>query len=142
MTRDLLIRGGTVVDPAHGRDGAFDVLLRDGRVEAVDAPLPADGALVFDAGGLLVFPGFIDLHVHLREPGREDAETIASGAAAAAAGGFTAVCAMPNTDPVNDNRTVTRSFTVRIKAQPGNYHWDFGDGNAPVDTLALGASEM
>ena len=82
MTRDLLIRGGTVVDPAHGRDGAFDVLLRDGRVEAVDAPLPADGALVFDAGGLLVFPGFIDLHVHLREPGREDAETIASGAAA------------------------------------------------------------
>jgi len=101
------------VDPAHGRDGAFDVLLRDGRVEAVDAPLPADGALVFDAAGLLVFPGFIDLHVHLREPGREDAETIASGAAAAAAGGFTAVCAMPNTDPVNDNRTVTAFVAAR-----------------------------
>ena len=113
MTRDLLIRGGTVVDPALGRDGAFDVLLRDGRVEAVDERLTDDGALVLDAAGLLVLPGFIDLHVHLREPGREDAETIASGAAAAAAGGFTAVCAMPNTDPINDNRTVTAFVAAR-----------------------------
>jgi dihydroorotase len=113
VTRDLLIRGGRVVDPAAGRDGAFDLVLRDGAVAAVGERLGADDALVFDAAGLLVFPGFIDLHAHLREPGSEDAETIASGAAAAAAGGFTAVCAMPNTDPVNDNRTVTAFVAAR-----------------------------
>ena len=113
MTRDLLIRGGRVVDPAAGRDGAFDLVLRDGAVAAVEERLTADDALVFDAAGLLVFPGFIDLHAHLREPGSEDAETIASGAAAAAAGGFTAICAMPNTDPVNDNRTVTAFVAAR-----------------------------
>jgi dihydroorotase len=113
VTRDLLIRSGRVVDPAAGRDGAFDLVLRDGAVAAVGERLAADDALVFDAAGLLVFPGFIDLHAHLREPGSEDAETIASGAAAAAAGGFTAVCAMPNTDPVNDNRTVTAFVAVR-----------------------------
>jgi dihydroorotase len=113
VTRDLLIRGGRVVDPAAGRDGAFDLVLRDGAVAAVEERLAADDALVFDAAGLLVFPGFIDLHAHLREPGSEDAETIASGAAAAAAGGFTAICAMPNTDPVNDNRTVTAFVAAR-----------------------------
>jgi dihydroorotase len=113
VTRDLLIRGGRVVDPVAGRDGAFDLVLRDGAVAAVGERLAADDALVFDAAGLLVFPGFIDLHAHLREPGSEDAETIASGAAAAAAGGFTAICAMPNTDPVNDNRTVTAFVAAR-----------------------------
>ena len=113
MTRDLLIRGGRLVDPDARRDGAFDLVLRDGRVAAVGDRLSADGAEVFDAEGLFVFPGFIDLHVHLREPGREDTETISSGAAAAAAGGFTAICAMPNTDPVNDNRTVTAFVAAR-----------------------------
>jgi len=113
VTRDLLIRGGRVVDPAAGRDGAFDLVLRGGAVAAVEERLAAADALVFDAAGLLVFPGFIDLHAHLREPGSEDAETIASGAAAAAAGGFTAICAMPNTDPVNDNRTVTAFVAAR-----------------------------
>ena len=116
---DLLVRGGRLVDPVAGRDGNFDVALRDGAVAAVGERLSADGAEVLDARGLLVFPGFIDLHVHLREPGREDAETIASGAAAAAAGGFTAVCAMPNTDPVNDCRTVTAFVVARAAIARG-----------------------
>ncbi len=113
MTRDLLVRGGRLVDPAAERDGAFDLVLRDGEVAAVGERLSADGADVVDATGLLVLPGFIDLHAHLREPGREYAETIATGAAAAAAGGYTAVCAMPNTEPVNDDRTVTAFVASR-----------------------------
>src|SRR5262249_30324761 len=98
----LLLRGGRVLDPAAGRDGPFDVLLEGGVVTEVGANLQPRGARVFDASGLLVLPGFIDLHVHLREPGREYAETVTTRLRAAAAGGFTAVCAMPNTDPVND----------------------------------------
>lgn len=113
MSRDLLIRGGRLVDPVAERDGPFDLVLRDGEVAVVGEGLSADGAEVLDATGLLVFPGFIDLHAHLREPGREYAETIASGAAAAAAGGFTAVCAMPNTEPANDNRSVTAFVAAR-----------------------------
>ena len=109
----MLIRGGRVVDPAAGRDGAADVLLADGVVAEVGERLSAGDAEVVDATGLLVLPGFIDLHAHLREPGREYAETIASGAAAAAAGGFTAVCAMPNTDPANDGRSVTAFVASR-----------------------------
>jgi dihydroorotase len=104
----LLLRGGRVVDPARRVNGARDVLLEDGRVSAVGTKLPARGAEVIAAEGLVVCPGFIDLHVHLRQPGREDKETIATGTRAAAAGGFTAVCAMPNTDPVNDNSGITR----------------------------------
>lgn len=116
---DLLVRGGRLIDPAAGRDGAFDLVLRDGTVAAVGERLSADGAEVFDATGLYVMPGFIDLHAHLREPGREYAETIASGAAAAAAGGFTAVCAMPNTEPANDERTVTAFVAARGAAAGG-----------------------
>ncbi len=101
----ILIRGGRVVDPALGRDAAADVLLVDGTVSAVGPKLPApEGAEVLEAKGCVVAPGFVDLHAHLREPGREDVETIATGARAAAAGGFTSVCAMPNTDPVTDNQ--------------------------------------
>jgi dihydroorotase len=102
--RPLLIRGGHVIDPSTGLNEPADVLLREGRVEAVgrDIGLP-DDAEVLDASGLVVAPGFIDLHVHLREPGQEHKETIATGARAAAAGGFTAVCAMPNTDPPVDD---------------------------------------
>jgi dihydroorotase len=101
------------VDPAAGRDAVVDLLLAEGVVTGVGENLPAGRAEVVDASGLLVFPGFIDLHAHLREPGREYAETIASGAAAAAAGGFTAVCAMPNTDPANDGRSVTAFVAAR-----------------------------
>ena len=100
----LLLRGGRVVDPSQGLDEPRDVLLRDGRVEAVaDALATPDGAHSVDCHGLVVMPGLIDLHVHLREPGGEHKETILSGARAAAAGGFTAVCAMPNTDPPVDD---------------------------------------
>jgi dihydroorotase len=102
----LLIRGGRLLDPAAGRDGRFDVLLEDGTVAEVADRIDAGNVRVFDASRLCVFPGFIDLHAHLREPGREYAETIHTGLAAAAAGGFTAVCAMPNTSPVNDSREV------------------------------------
>ncbi len=102
-----LLKGGRVVDPANGRDGAFDVLIDGDRIARVGRGLAADGAELFDASGLIVAPGFIDMHVHLREPGQEHKETVATGTAAAVAGGFTAVACMPNTSPVNDNAGVT-----------------------------------
>ena len=106
----LLISGGRVVDPSSGIDREMDVLLRDGRVAELAAPgvLTASAKETLDARGWIVAPGFIDLHVHLREPGQPHKETIATGTAAAAAGGFTAVCAMPNTSPVNDSVEITR----------------------------------
>jgi dihydroorotase len=101
----ILIRGGRVIDPSRGTDGVADVLVEGGKIVAVGRGIEAgDGARVIDATGKVVAPGLIDLHVHLREPGQEDLETVASGAMAAAAGGFSAVCAMPNTDPVTDNQ--------------------------------------
>jgi dihydroorotase len=102
----LLIRGGHVIDPANKIDAAMDVLLRDGMVAEVAPPNKIRGGAEekFDARGLVVAPGFIDLHVHLREPGQSYKETIASGTAAAAAGGFTSVCCMPNTTPVIDSQ--------------------------------------
>ena len=104
----LLIKGGRIIDPSQQIDKISDLLIEDGRVKSIGDSLLDDGAEVFDASGLIVAPGFIDLHVHLREPGEEYKETIASGAAAAVAGGFTSICAMPNTKPVNDNASVTR----------------------------------
>jgi dihydroorotase len=104
----VLIRNGRVVDPANSIDAVQDVLVSGGRIERVGSRLPApDGVTVLDATGKLVCPGFIDIHVHLREPGLEYKETVASGTRAAAAGGFTAVCCMANTHPVNDNRSIT-----------------------------------
>jgi dihydroorotase len=104
----LLIRGGRVIDPAGSVDAVQDVLIEDGKIARVGARLaaPADAAVI-DAAGTWVCPGFIDMHVHLREPGHEYKETVATGTRAAAAGGFTAVCCMANTHPVNDNRAVT-----------------------------------
>ena len=99
----VLIRGGHVVDPAANLDGDADILLRDGRVAEVARKLTVKAELTLDARNLIVAPGLIDLHVHLREPGQSHKETIATGTAAAAAGGFTSVCAMPNTSPVNDS---------------------------------------
>lgn len=106
----LLIKGGRIIDPSQQLDRVADVLIEDGRVKSIiDPGIVSDSdSEVFDATGLIVAPGFIDLHVHLREPGAEYKETIASGAAAAVAGGFTSICAMPNTKPVNDNASVTR----------------------------------
>src|SRR5882762_294044 len=106
----LLIQNGYVIDPAQGTNTGKNLLIEDGRVVGLSSHSDGvpEGAEVFDATGLIVAPGFIDMHVHLREPGEEYKETIASGAAAAVAGGFTAICAMPNTKPVNDNASVTR----------------------------------
>jgi dihydroorotase len=117
VSERLLLRGGRVVDPARRYDRAADVMLADGAVSAVGPRLQAKGAQVIDVSGLVVCPGFIDLHTHLREPGREDKETIASGTRAAAAGGFTAVCAMPNTTPVNDNAGITRSILEKARVE-------------------------
>ncbi len=103
----LLIKNGRVIDPASRHDSVADVWIEDGVIQGVGPGLSAAGAEIIDANGLIVAPGFIDMHVHLREPGFEHAETIESGSRAAAAGGFTSVCPMPNTKPVNDNATVT-----------------------------------
>jgi len=111
----LLIRNGHVIDPDSGRDGPFDVLAEDGHIAAVEPRIEAPDAEVYDAGGAIVAPGFIDMQVHLREPGIEHAETVETGARAAAAGGFTTVCCMPNTIPVNDNATVTSFIVERAR---------------------------
>src|ERR1700727_2676381 len=111
----LLITGGRVIDPASGGDGRADILIRDGRVESVGTGLHDPDAFQFDAAGAIVAPGFIDMHVHLREPGIEHAETIETGARAAAAGGFTSICCMPNTIPVNDSATVTSYIVERAR---------------------------
>ena len=106
----LLVAGGHLIDPWQGQNSGKNVLIEDGRVAAwlsESEGVPED-AEVFDATGLIVAPGFIDLHTHLREPGQEYKETIASGCAAAVAGGFTSICAMPNTNPINDNPAITR----------------------------------
>ena len=119
MTRPLLLSGGRVIDPSRGFDQTADVLIQDGKIAAVKPGLGApDGADVRDVRGQVVAPGLVDLHVHLREPGNEDVETIATGARAAAAGGFSAVCAMPNTDPVTDNQAAV-GFIVRQSARAG-----------------------
>ena len=109
-----LIRGGRVVDPASGRDGVADVLVRNGRVEAIGQVPSAPGARVLDAAGLIVAPGLIDVHVHLREPGFETKETIATGTAAAAAGGFTTIFCMPNTRPALDSAAALRDLKERV----------------------------
>ncbi|HEY7180610.1 MAG TPA: dihydroorotase [Blastocatellia bacterium] len=104
---DFLIRNGIIIDPSQSLEARRDLLIRDNRVAAIDERINEKDAEVLDAAGLIVAPGFIDLHVHLREPGFEYKETVASGARAAVAGGFTSVCCMPNTKPVNDNSSVT-----------------------------------
>ena len=112
----ILLKGGRVIDPSQDMDTTCDVLVAEGRIEAcgprVANEAKADDIQVIDCSGLVVSPGFIDVHAHLREPGREDVETIATGARAAAAGGFTAICAMPNTNPVTDNQAAV-GFLVR-----------------------------
>ena len=117
--RPLLITGGRIIDPGQAFDRTADLLLADGVVKGIDAAIPQpDCATVIDAAGLVVCPGFIDLHCHLREPGFEYKETIATGTRAAARGGFTTVCAMPNTDPVADTRA-TVDFVLRRAQEEG-----------------------
>ncbi len=116
----LLLKNGYVIDPSQGINTGKNLLVEDGRIVGLSSHSDGvpDECEVFDATGLVVAPGFIDMHVHLREPGQEYKETIASGAAAAVAGGFTTVCAMPNTNPVNDNAAVTR-FVIEQAERAG-----------------------
>lgn len=115
MARTLVLRGGRVVDPSQNLDTVADVVIVDGKIDSVGRAGETgarDDLETIDCSGLVVSPGFVDVHCHLREPGREDVETIATGARAAVAGGFTAVCAMPNTDPVTDNQAAV-GFILR-----------------------------
>jgi dihydroorotase len=114
----LLIRGGRVLDPANSVDAVQDVLLQDGKVAKLGPGVVAPpDVTVIEAAGKVVSPGFIDMHVHLREPGHEYKETVASGTRAAAAGGYTAVCCMANTSPVNDNRSITDYILARARSE-------------------------
>jgi dihydroorotase len=123
---DLVVRGARVLDPVEGVDDVLDVRVDDGAITALGRALEANGHRVVEAEGLLVAPAFVDPHVHLRTPGREDEETIASGTAAAAAGGYCAILAMPNTDPVVDSASILRSLAETAEA----------DAAVPVGFLA------
>jgi dihydroorotase len=129
----LLVKNGRVVDPATKTDAILDLLL-DGERIAEIAPAgnisDGRGAEIFDATGLIIAPGFIDIHAHLREPGQENSETIETGTRAAARGGFTAVCCMPNTKPVNDNASVTRFILDRAKSSASVRVWPIGAASA------------
>ena len=119
MTPPILLQGGRVIDPGRDLDELADVLIQDGRIAAVGRGVSSpERTIVRNVKGKIVTPGLVDLHVHLREPGNEDEETVASGARAAAAGGFTAICAMPNTDPVTDNQAAV-GFIVRQSGLAG-----------------------
>src|SRR5215469_10797737 len=136
----LVIKNGRVLDPASHTDCVADVLIADGKIAG--SGLNAPGAEVFDASGLVVAPGFIDMHVHLREPGFEHAETIESGSRAAAAGGFTSVCCMPNTKPVNDSATVTSYIVERARRLAAVNVFPIGaitKGSAGEELAAIGA---
>jgi dihydroorotase len=124
----LLVKNGRVLDPASKTDAMMDVLLDGERIAEVAAAgkIAASDAEIFDATGLIVAPGFIDIHAHLREPGQENSENIETGTRAAARGGFTAVCCMPNTKPVNDNASVTRFILDRAKAAASVRVWPIG----------------
>lgn len=131
---NLLISGGLVVDPAQGLSQPMDLLLEGGKIAALEGPgtIPSEGRRVITAQGLVVTPGLIDMHVHLREPGEEYKETIESGTQAAVQGGFTAVAAMPNTHPVNDGAAVTRF--ILDQARSAGYARVY-----PVGAISLGS---
>jgi dihydroorotase len=111
----LLIKNGRVIDPASGTDETLDILIADGKIVSVEARIEGAGAPTIDASRLVVAPGFIDMHTHVREPGHEKKEDISSASRAAAKGGFTSICAMPNTNPVNDSRRVTEYIIVESR---------------------------
>ena len=116
-TRPILVRGGRVIDAAQGLDQVTDLLVEDGTIAAIHTQIAREDAQVIDAAGLVVCPGFIDLHCHLREPGFEYKETIATGTLAAARGGFTTVCAMPNTNPVMDTRATVEFVLSKARME-------------------------
>ncbi len=124
VTQLIVLRGGRVLDPSQGLDETGDVVIEAGRIKSVGRDAGAGyqagkDVRVVDASGRWVCPGFVDLHVHLREPGQEYKEDIGSGLDAAAAGGFTSVCPMPNTKPINDTRAITEMMISRAKAHGG-----------------------
>jgi dihydroorotase len=123
----VLIRGGRVIDPTSDRDEVADVVFADGKIESIDSHADTTATDVINAAGCVVAPGLVDLHTHMREPGREDEETIATASAAAAAGGYTAVCAMPNTDPVADSAAIVEKV------------WGRGREEGIVDVVPAGA---
>ena len=138
----IVIKNGRVIDPASNTDRVADVLIVDGRIAGVAPNLSSPRAEILDASGMIVAPGFIDMHVHLREPGFEHAETIESGSRAAAAGGFTSVCCMPNTKPVNDSPMVTSYIVERGRSQAVVNVFPIGaitKGSAGEELAALGA---
>lgn len=116
-TMTLLIKNGRVLDPNSGRDGIADILIEDGRIKKIAEQIEADGAEIIEANECLVMPGFIDLHVHLRDPGLTHKETLATGAAAAARGGYTTICAMPNTRPAVDTAELARQIHERAEKE-------------------------
>lgn len=140
----LLLKNGRLIDPATGIDSVVDILIEEGKIAEISGSIvtPADAETI-DAGGLVISPGFIDIHVHLREPGQEHKETIATGSRAAAAGGFTSIACMPNTAPVNDNPSVTGY--ILLKAEETQLVNIFPvaavsrklEGNEPVDMEVL-----
>ncbi|SKA13659.1 dihydroorotase [Megasphaera cerevisiae DSM 20462] len=113
----LLVKGGRVINPAVQQDEICDILIENGKIKAVGANLAADGAEIYDASGLVVAPGFIDMHVHLRQPGQSEKETIASGTRAAAAGGITRIATMPNTKPVIDKAILVDGMKYKIERE-------------------------
>src|SRR3990172_4718877 len=114
----IAIKNGRVVDPASRTDDLLDVLIEDDTIADIAPGIPVrDGCGVIDASGCIVLPGLIDMHVHFREPGREDVETIFSGSKVAAKSGFTSVCTLPNTDPVIDNQALVRF--IKLEAEKG-----------------------
>ena len=131
-----------MIDPASNHDAIADVLIEDGTIAGVGKDISKQGAGIFDASGLIVAPGFIDMHVHLREPGFEHAETIESGSRAAAAGGFTSIAPMPNTFPVNDSATVTSYIVEKARRQAVVNVWPIGaitKGSAGEELAAIGS---
>jgi dihydroorotase len=130
----ILLKGGRIVDPANGRDGEFDLLIEHGRIARIGKDLPVNGAEVFEIRrGWIVTPGLIDIHVHLREPGQEHKETVATGTASAVAGGFTAVACMPNTEPVNDHAGITQFILKKAaEAQRARVY--------PIGAVSLGST--
>ena len=125
--RPLLLKGGRVIDPSQGHDAVADVLIQDGKISQVSANIAGpDGSDTIDVSGKVVAPGLVDIHVHFREPGNEGAETIATGSLSAAAGGFTTVCAMPNTDPVTDNQAAVGFAVKQATAAKGARVFPYG----------------
>ena len=125
--KPLLLKGGRVIDPSQGHDAVADLLIQDGKVSQVSANITGpDGTDTIDVSGLVVAPGLVDIHVHFREPGNEGAETIATGSLSAAAGGFTSVCAMPNTDPVTDNQAAVGFAVKQASAAKGARVFPYG----------------